>query len=29
MLNYRKSLVEFERLQQTTLGGAGITVIGR
>jgi len=29
MLDYRKSLVELERLQQTTLGGAGITVIGR
>ncbi|MGB7219723.1 MAG: TolC family protein [Vicinamibacterales bacterium] len=29
MLNYRKSLVELDRLQQTTLGGAGITVIGR
>ena len=29
ILNYRKSLVEFDRLQQTTLGAAGITVIGR
>jgi len=29
ILNYRKSLVELERLQQTTLGSLGITVIGR
>ncbi len=29
ILNYRKSLVEIERLQQTTLGSLGITVIGR
>jgi outer membrane protein TolC len=29
ILNYRKSLVELDRLQQTTLGNLGITVIGR
>ena len=29
ILNYRKSLVELERLQQTTLGSLGITVIAR
>ena len=29
ILNYRKALVELERLQQTTLGSLGITVIGR
>jgi len=29
ILNYRKALVEIERLQQTTLGSLGITVIGR
>jgi outer membrane protein TolC len=28
ILNYRKSLVELERLQQTTLSGLGITVLG-
>jgi len=28
ILNYRKALVEFERLQQTTLSNANITVIG-
>ena len=27
ILNYRKALVEFERLQQTTLSNANITVI--
>jgi outer membrane protein TolC len=27
LLNYRKALVEFERLQQTTLSNANITVI--
>ena len=27
MLNYRKALVEFERLQQTTLWNSGITVL--
>ena len=29
ILNYRKSLVEFERLQQTTLQNLNITVVGR
>ena len=29
ILNYRKSLVELDRLQQTTLGSLGITVLGR
>lgn len=29
ILNYRKALVELDRLQQTTLGSLGITVIGR
>ena len=28
ILNYRKALVEYERLQQTTLSNANITVIG-
>jgi hypothetical protein len=27
VLNYRKALVEFERLQQTTLQNLGITVL--
>ncbi len=29
ILTYRKSLVELERLQQTTLGSLGITILGR
>jgi outer membrane protein len=29
ILNYRKSLVELDRLQQTTLGSLGITILGR
>jgi outer membrane protein TolC len=29
ILNYRKSLVDFDRLQQTTLQSANITVVGR
>jgi outer membrane protein len=29
ILNYRKSLVELDRLQQTTLGSLGITLLGR
>ena len=29
ILNYRKALVEIERVQQTTLGSLGITLIGR
>jgi outer membrane protein TolC len=29
ILNYRKALVEFERLQQTALGNSGITILGR
>lgn len=29
ILNYRKALVELERLQQTTLGSLGITILGR
>jgi outer membrane protein TolC len=28
-LNYRKALVEFERLQQTTLQNLNVTVVGR
>jgi len=28
-LNYRKSLVELERLQQTTLQNLNITILGR
>jgi len=29
VLNYRKALVELERLQQTALGNSGITILGR
>jgi outer membrane protein len=29
ILNYRKAQVEFERLQQTTLGASNITILGR
>ena len=29
ILNYRKSLVELDRLQQTTLGTLGITILGK
>lgn len=29
ILNFRKAQVEFERLQQTTLGGSNITILGR
>jgi outer membrane protein TolC len=29
ILNYRKSLVDFDRLQQTTLQNSNITVVGR
>ena len=29
ILNYRKSLVDFDRLQQTTLQSSNITVVGR
>jgi outer membrane protein TolC len=29
ILNYRKALVELERLQQTALGNSGITILGR
>ncbi len=29
ILNYRKSLVELDRLQQTTLGSLGITILGK
>jgi hypothetical protein len=28
ILNYRKSLVDFDRLQQTTLQSLNITVVG-
>jgi hypothetical protein len=29
ILNYRKSLVDFDRLQQTTLQSQNITLVGR